>query len=151
MATKAKLEQAAKAFNKVLGLDPPIPFGRRVKMDALLADIKEAAQDLKPGDKFSKEVMKTVTEVIVSVKPQAKTKIDSDSKPAPKPKYTRFFSVCEALSALDGDPDKKKCAEAADKLYTKHTGAKDNLSESAWATNVVFQVIASMREYGLNA
>ena len=82
MAIKAKLEQAAKAFNELMKLDPPIPMGRKVKMDALLADIKEAADQLHPEDKFPKEVVDTLVDVNVFVKDEA----GSRTLPPPKPK-----------------------------------------------------------------
>jgi hypothetical protein len=86
MAIKAKLEQAAKAFNELMKLDPPIPMGRKVKMDALLADIKEAADQLHPEDKFPKDVVDTLVEANVFVKDEAKSRIKTLSKPKTKAK-----------------------------------------------------------------
>jgi len=90
MATKAKLEQAAKAFNDLMKLDPQIKTGRRVKMDAILTDIKEAAEMLRPEDQFPKEIVDTLVEVNVFVKDEAKTRtLPTKPKPTPKDKAAK--------------------------------------------------------------
>ena len=64
MATKAKLIQAAKEFNKVMALKPAIPVGRRVKLDALLADIKEAAEEFRVKPRHFRDVRKRAEAVV---------------------------------------------------------------------------------------
>ena len=55
-------------------------------MDALLADIKEASEELKPDDKFPKDVVDTLVEANVFVKDEAKSRIKTPSKPKTKAK-----------------------------------------------------------------
>jgi hypothetical protein len=56
--TKKELQQVAKEFNKVMSLDPVIKMDKT--NDGLLADIKEAAEELRDDDKFSAGVEKTL-------------------------------------------------------------------------------------------
>jgi hypothetical protein len=100
MTTKAKLEQVAKAFNDLMKLDPPILFGKKVTMKSLLANIKEASEQLNPDDKFPQEIVETLLEVNVFVKDEAESRIipaptpkEKDKKPAKKKPPAGHFIV----------------------------------------------------------
>lgn len=121
MATKAKLEQAAKAFNELMKLDPPIPMGRKVKMDALLADIKQAADQLHPEDKFPKEVVDTLVDVNVFVKDEAESRIKTPSKPKPK---TKAKDKSNGKKSRYGHKPNTQAA-ALDDLFWMGTSIKD--------------------------
>jgi hypothetical protein len=168
--TKKELQQVAKEFNKVMSLDPVIKMDKT--NDGLLADIKEAAEELRDDDKFSdgvektlialgireaeeKEVPELTKKTEVATKKETKT---ATTKSTPKKvgeksskfHYTRTSAVLEALSKFKKQPDKETCAEKANVLYQKNADGEDNMPESRRVTGYVFHVIEGMKKHGID-
>ena len=61
MATKKELTTVAKELNKVLGLDPAIDTGSRVKVSDLEEAIKQAIGLIEPGDEFTEATQAIIT------------------------------------------------------------------------------------------
>ena len=61
MATKKELTTVAKELNKVLGLDPAIDTGSRVKVSDLEEVIKQAIGLIEPGDEFTEATQAIIT------------------------------------------------------------------------------------------
>lgn len=61
MATKKELTTVAKELNKVLGLDPAIDTGSRVKLADLEEAIKQAIGLIEPGDEFTEATQAIIT------------------------------------------------------------------------------------------
>lgn len=61
MATKKELISVAKELNKVLGLDPAIDTGSRVKVSDLEEVIKQAIELIEPGDEFTEATQAIIT------------------------------------------------------------------------------------------
>ncbi len=61
MATKKELTAVAKELNKVLGLDPAIDTGSRVKVSDLEEVIKQAIGLIEPGDEFTEATQAIIT------------------------------------------------------------------------------------------
>jgi|LSQX01.1.fsa_nt_gb hypothetical protein len=61
MATKKELTTVAKELNKVLGLDPAINTGSRVKLADLEGAIKQAIGLIEPGDEFTEATQAIIT------------------------------------------------------------------------------------------
>lgn len=61
MATKKELTAVAKELNKVLGLDPAIDTGSRVKVSDLEEVIKQAIELIEPGDEFTEATQAIIT------------------------------------------------------------------------------------------
>jgi len=63
MATKKELTTVAKELNKVLGLDPAIDTGSRVKLAGLEEAIKQAIGLIEPGDEFTEATQAIIDEL----------------------------------------------------------------------------------------
>jgi hypothetical protein len=61
MATKKELTTVAKELNKVLGLDPAIDTGSRVKLADLEEAIKQAIELIEPEDEFTEATQAIIT------------------------------------------------------------------------------------------
>jgi len=148
--TKTILEKVATELNKVMDLKPVIATGSKIKKEAIQADVIDAAGDpedgLKPADKITAQTREVLTLLGVDVPKAASGKKATTGNKVKKPRYNRISSVLEALSDMGKDADKTEVATAANGFYIDHAG-KDNLAESKWATNMVFQVMAGIKEH----
>jgi integrase len=78
--TKLILVEAAEDLNKVMGLDPQIPTGRRISVAQLQADIVEASGELRPEDRLRPETIE-VLDVLLGVPSLPKKKGSNPNHP----------------------------------------------------------------------
>jgi hypothetical protein len=78
MATKKELTTVAKELNKVLGLDPAIDTGSRVKLADLEEAIKQAIGLIEPGDEFTEATQAIITALSPAPQEEAPEEEDDD-------------------------------------------------------------------------
>ncbi len=78
MATKKELTAVAKELNKVLGLDPAIDTGSRVKVSDLEETIKQAIELIEPEDEFTEATQAIITALSPAPQEEALEEEDDD-------------------------------------------------------------------------
>jgi hypothetical protein len=78
MATKKELTTVAKELNKVLGLDPAIDTGSRVKLADLEEAIKQAIELIEPEDEFTEATQAIITALSPAPQEEALEEEDDD-------------------------------------------------------------------------
>jgi hypothetical protein len=78
MATKKELTAVAKELNKVLGLDPAIDTGSRVKLADLEEAIKQAIELIEPEDEFTEATQAIITALSPAPQEEALEEEDDD-------------------------------------------------------------------------
>jgi len=119
MATKKELTTVAKELNKVLGLDPAIDTGSRVKLADLEEAIKQAIGLIEPGDEFTEATQAIIT--ALSPAPQE----DAPEEEAPEEEAPEGDDDDDDDDDDDGEPEEETPEEEAPPEPTKADKKKE--------------------------
>jgi outer membrane biosynthesis protein TonB len=121
MATKKELTTVAKELNKVLGLDPAIDTGSRVKLADLEEAIKQAIGLIEPGDEFTEATQAIITALSPALQEEAPEEDDDDVE-----EETPEEETPEEEAPEEEAPKADKKKEKKDKPAKKAKAKDDN-------------------------